>query len=153
MPIAKKRLVRGKAVARDATAVRKPGRAPAIHGDLKRPFIAEFIDLSGNLLVDRLARSFYMSKRQLAETAGIKPDALYKARRARAPKTQNRVREMLEVLSMISEWAGGEGQAMAWYRGQPLPAFGGRTAEALVKSGQAAALRDYLDHIALGGHA
>jgi hypothetical protein len=42
---------------------------------------------------------------------------------------------------------------MAWYRAEPIPAFGGRTAEALVKAGEAAAVRDYLDHIAAGGYA
>jgi hypothetical protein len=42
---------------------------------------------------------------------------------------------------------------MAWYRAQPIPAFGGRTAEALVKEGKAAAVRDYLDHVAVGGFA
>ena len=60
---------------------------------------------------------------------------------------------MLEIVSRISTWAGGKDQAMAWYRAQPIAAFGGRTAEALVKSGQAAALRDYLDHLAMGGFA
>ena len=42
---------------------------------------------------------------------------------------------------------------MSWYRAEPIPAFGGRTAEALVKSGDAAALRDYLDQVAMGGFA
>ena len=42
---------------------------------------------------------------------------------------------------------------MAWYRAEPMPAFGGRTAEALVKSGQAGAVRDYVDHLATGGYA
>ena len=60
---------------------------------------------------------------------------------------------MLEILSRVSTWAGGKRQAMAWYRAQPIAAFGGRTAESLVKSGQASTLRDYLDHIALGGYA
>jgi hypothetical protein len=41
---------------------------------------------------------------------------------------------------------------MAWYRAQPLATFGGRTAESLVKSGEATAPRDYLDHMALGGY-
>jgi hypothetical protein len=59
----------------------------------------------------------------------------------------------VEIISRISGWAGGEQQALAWYRAQPLAAFGGRTAESLVKSGQATALRDYLDHIAMGGYA
>ena len=39
------------------------------------------------------------------------------------------------------------------YRSQPIAALDGRTAEALVKSGQAGAVRDYVDHIALGGFA
>ncbi len=60
---------------------------------------------------------------------------------------------MLEIVGRISEWAGGKDQAMAWYRAQPIAAFGGRTAESIVKSGQAAAMRDYLDHIAMGGFA
>jgi hypothetical protein len=60
---------------------------------------------------------------------------------------------MLEIVSRVAGWAGGKEQAMAWYRAQPIAAFGGRTAEALVKDGQASALRDYLDHIALGGFA
>jgi hypothetical protein len=61
--------------------------------------------------------------------------------------------EMVEIFSRLTEWAGGQDQAMAWYRAEPLPAFGGRTAEALVKSGKASALCDYLDHIATGGFA
>jgi len=43
---------------------------------------------------------------------------------------------MLEIVSHVSAWAGGKDQAMAWYRAQPIAAFGGRTAEALVKSGK-----------------
>ena len=70
-----------------------------------------------------------------------------------SPRTQTRVTEMLEIISRVREWAGGEAQAMAWYRSQPIPALDRRTPEALVKSGQAGAVRDYLDHMALGGFA
>ena len=58
---------------------------------------------------------------------------------------------MNEILTRVSAWAGGPAQAMAWYRAEPIRAFGGRTAEQLVKSGEAGALRDYLDSIAIGG--
>ena len=68
-------------------------------------------------------------------------------------KIQIRLREMLEILVRITKWAGGQLQAVSWYRAQPIAAFGDRTAEQLVKSGQAAAVRNYLDHIALGGFA
>jgi hypothetical protein len=60
---------------------------------------------------------------------------------------------MAEIIERVSGWAGGERQAFAWYRSQPIPAFGDRTAESLVKEGKAAAVRDYLDHLALGGFA
>jgi LexA DNA binding domain/Protein of unknown function (DUF2384) len=94
-----------------------------------------------------------LTKKQLAETIGIAPEALYKRERLGAAKTQSRLREMNEILTRVAGWAGGPAQAMAWYRAEPIPAFGGRTAEALVKSGQAGPLRDYLDSIALGGFA
>ena len=60
---------------------------------------------------------------------------------------------MLEIVNRIAGWAGGTDQAVAWYRAEPIPAFGGRTAEQLVKDGRAAALRDWLDHVATGGFA
>jgi hypothetical protein len=100
-----------------------------------------------------LVEDFGLTKKQLAETIGLAPEALYKSRRLSAAKTRSRLREMAEILTRVSGWAGGKAQAMAWYRAEPIPAFGGRTAESLVKSGQATALRDYLDSIAMGGFA
>ena len=88
------------------------------------PFISAFIDEGGQVAVQRVADSFGMSKGQLAETVG----------RAFA-------------------WADGNDEAMAWSGAQPIAAFGDRTADALVKSGHATEVRDYLDHLALGGFA
>jgi antitoxin Xre/MbcA/ParS-like protein len=112
-----------------------------------------FLDRKGHVAVDRVVKRFGMSKQQFAETIGVKPEAVYRASRVSAPKTQTRATEMLEIIARIADWAGGERQAMAWYRAEPIPAFGGRTAESLVKTGKAAAVRDYLDHIATGGFA
>jgi hypothetical protein len=95
--------------------------------------------------------AFGFSKAQLAETAGLSVETLYRPGRVAAPKTQARLKEMLEIVSRVADWAGGKDQAMAWYRAEPIPAFGGRTAESLVKDGKATAVRDYLDHVALGG--
>jgi hypothetical protein len=94
-----------------------------------------------------------LSKKQLAETIGLRPEALYKSGRLKAARTVSRLAEMAEILTRVSGWAGGRQQAIAWYRGEPIPAFGDRTAESLVKSGHASALRDYLDSIAMGGFA
>ncbi len=117
------------------------------------PLVANLMNHQGFVTVEKVAATFGMSKGQLAETIGLSREALYKLARLEAPKTQSRLKEMLEIVSRVSGWAGGKEQAMAWYRAQPIAAFGGRTAEALVKDGQAGALRDYLDHIALGGFA
>ncbi len=115
--------------------------------------VVTFLDSKGHISVERVAKRFGMSKVQLAETIGLKPETVYRAARLEAPKTQARATEMLEIIGRIADWAGGEKQAMAWYRAEPIAAFGGRTAESLVKDGKASAVRDYLDHVATGGFA
>ena len=128
-------------------SVRSPVRLAA------RLSVASLIDDRGSVRVDGVAAILHLSKAQLAETAGLAREVLQKSSRREGPKAQGRLREMVEILARVQVWAGGPAQAMAWYRAEPIPAFGGRTAEALVKSGQAAALRDYLDHLATGGYA
>ncbi|WP_411289209.1 antitoxin Xre/MbcA/ParS toxin-binding domain-containing protein, partial [Phenylobacterium sp.] len=115
--------------------------------------IASLMNERGAVKVDDVADAFSMSKAQLAETAGLAREVFQKASRRDGPKAQTRVREMLEIISLVQAWAGGPAQAMAWYRAEQIPAFGGRTAEALVKSGKAGAVRDYVDHLAAGGYA
>ena len=115
--------------------------------------IARYFDPDGRVAINRVTAEFGMSKKRLAETFGIAPVTLQRKARADAPKTQTRLREGLEIVNRVSSWAGGQVQAMAWYRAEPIPAFGGRTAESLVKEGMAAAVRDYLDRVALGGFA
>lgn len=128
-------------------------RPPERRGAFARLSIASLMGEGGALNVEEVAEAFSMSKAQLAETAGLAREVLQKASRRDGPKAQSRVREMVEIISLVQAWAGGPAQAMAWYRAEPIPAFGGRTAEALVKSGQATAVRDYVDHLATGGYA
>ena len=140
-----------------STSVGRKARssAPKVHimGLAGSGFVTHFIDRGGVVDVDRVAETFRMTKGQLAETVGLGAATIGKAERKTAPRTQSRVREMLEIVARIRDWAGGETQAMAWYRSQPIPALDGRTPEALVKAGEAGAVRDYLDHLALGGFA
>jgi hypothetical protein len=145
--------VRAKRPAGRVAIKRASSTGQFVKTEVGAPLIAAFIDEGGHVAVQRVAESFGMSKGQLAETIGLGRETFHKAARTNAAKTQSRVREMLEIVSRISTWAGGKDQAMAWYRAQPIAAFGERTAEALVKSGQAAAVRDYLDHLAMGGFA
>ena len=61
--------------------------------------------------------------------------------------------EREDILARIEAWAGGAEKALLWYWTQPISAFGDRTAETLVKTGQATHLRDYLGSIDHGGFA
>ena len=61
--------------------------------------------------------------------------------------------EILEILARVRDWAGGAAQAMAWYHSRPIPSLDSSTPEELVQAGRAAAVRDYLDRIELGGFA
>jgi len=117
------------------------------------PTVVDFMAADGRLDFDQVTAGFNLTRSQLAETAGLASDTLQKSARRDAPKTQARVTEVLEILSRLEPWAGGRAQALAWYRAQPIAALDGRTAEALVKSGKASVVRDYLDHLALGGFA
>jgi len=89
----------------------------------------------------------------LAAAAGLSKDAVSKAARLGAPATQSRLRDMAEVLNRIRGWAGSPEAAFAWYRSQPIPAFGDLTAEDLVKAGRAEALKRHLSQMAAGGYA
>ena len=139
--------------ARPAARVTKiSGASPSLDARGGR-LVVQFSDHKGNVSIQTIADSFGMSRPQLAETIGLTRDTIYRPARLEAPKAQSRMTEMLEIIGRIADWAGGQKQAMAWYRAEPIPAFGGRTAEILVKEGKAAAVRDYLDHIATGGFA
>lgn len=138
---------------RDGRMSTKASPGKTVSKSLASGFVTFFMDKSGVVDVDRVATAFRMTKGQLAETTGLGTATISKTDRKASPRTQTRVTEMLEIISRVREWAGGEAQAMAWYRSQPIPALDGRTPEALVKSSQAGAVRDYLDHMALGGFA
>ena len=94
-----------------------------------------------------------LSKKQFAETIGLSPEALYKSDRLGAAKTQTRLREMKEISTHVSAWAGGPAQAMAWGRAEPIPAFGARTAKSWSSPVRRRRCAIISNSIALGGFA
>lgn len=129
------------------------GKEASAGGTARWGLAASFMDSNGLIDIGRVAEKFHMSRGQIAETAGLAQSSVLKSDRQAGPRVQSRVTEILEIINRVSGWAGGEAQAMAWFRSQPIPALDGRTPEALVKDGRAGAVRDYLDHLALGGYA
>lgn len=129
-------------------------RAPA--GAVAGPEPMELAALIGrhsHIDPDQVAAIIGVTKSQLAAALGIPADALYRASRAEAGKTQARLLDLITILSRLQPWAGGIRQALAWYQAQGIAALGDETAEALVRTGRADLVRAYLDGIAAGGHA
>ena len=102
---------------------------------------------------ERVAEALRTTKHEIAATLGLGRDAFSRAERIRAPKTQTRLREMLEILNRVERATGSELAAYAWFRSEPLPGFGGMTPDGLVREGHADWVHAYLDRVAAGGFA
>ncbi len=116
-------------------------------------FLTDVIRSDGFVAPDGLSHALRIAKGELAVASGLSRDAVSKTTRLKARATQARLRDVAEIINRVLPWAGSPEQAFAWYRAQPLPSFGDRTAEDLVKEGRAEAVKAYLSRIAVGGYA
>lgn len=116
-------------------------------------FLAEVMTVEGVVAADRLVERLHVTRGELAVAFGLSRDAVSKTARLRSRATQARLRDVVEIINRVQGWAGSVPQAFAWYRSQPLPSFGDKTAEDLVKEGRAEAVKRYLSRIAEGGYA
>ena len=116
-------------------------------------FLAEVFEANGTVHPDRLSERLQINKLQLAVATGLSKDAVTRHNRLHAPKTQARLRDVIEILNRVHAWAGSNEAAFAWYRSAPLPSFGDMTAEDLVKQGRAEAVKRHISRITAGGYA
>lgn len=115
--------------------------------------LQEVFTAQGIVASDRLAQILHITKTELAVATGLSRDAVSKRARSESRATQARLRDTVEIINRVARWSGSVGRAFAWFRSQPLPSFGDKTAEDLVKEGRAGAVKDYLSRIAEGGFA
>lgn len=127
-------------------------RAAATRATTRRVVAAE-VPAGGGIDPQGIARELGITKSDLADTLGLPADALLRAERIEADKTQARLGELLEILGRVEPWCGGRRAAFAWYRGQGIAALGDETAEAMVKTNRAGLVRTYLNAIAAGSFA
>ena len=116
-------------------------------------FLQTVINQDGFIVTSTLARELHITKIDLAEVTGLSRDSVSKTARLNSKATQARLRDTVEILNRVAGWSGSVGRAFAWFRSQPLPSFGDKTAEDLVKEGKAKAVKAYLSRIADGGYA
>ena len=70
----------------------------------------------------RVAGALRTTKAEIADTLGLSRDALSRTARIRAPKTQTRLREMVEILRRVEDHTGSPPLvAYAWLRSEALP--------------------------------
>lgn len=100
-----------------------------------------------------LAEMFHVTLEEVAGMTGIPKTSLQRPDRFKNIKTQIKLKDTLEIIRMITPWAGSTLQAYAWYRSEPIPAFGNITIESVVKLGMATQAKNYIQSIALGGYA
>jgi hypothetical protein len=101
----------------------------------------------------RIAEALRTTKDEVARTVGLGRDALMRPDRVQSPKTQKRLREMVEILNRVEPRFGSALIAYAWYRSEPLAGFGGLTPMQLVQGGKAAEVMDYIDAVDAGLYA
>ncbi|WP_347985758.1 antitoxin Xre/MbcA/ParS toxin-binding domain-containing protein [Methylomonas sp. AM2-LC] len=116
-------------------------------------FLHQVITDEGFVTANVLAKILHITQNDLADVTGLSRDSVSKKDRCKSRTTQARLRDTVEIINRVSEWSGGVGRAFAWFRSQPLPSFGDKTAEDLVKEGRAEAVKAYLARIADGGYA
>lgn len=106
----------------------------------------------GQFAPARIATVLRTTKDEVAQTVGLGRDAVMRPDRIASPKTQKRLREMVEILNRVEPRFGSALIAYAWYRSEPISGFGGKTAMQLVREGNAAQVMDYIDAVEAGIH-
>ena len=117
------------------------------------PSLRAVLDSRGDVDVEALSALLQVPAERLAESIGIDASDVVGAPTDRDSDTNERWRQLVDVLGCTAPWAGTLAMAWAHFRSYPIPAFGGLTAEALLASGRADELLQYVRHIELGGYA
>ncbi|PZO66027.1 MAG: hypothetical protein DI498_08115 [Paracoccus denitrificans] len=94
-----------------------------------------------------IAASLLTTQDEIARSVGLGRDAISRKDRLASPRTQSRLREMVEILNRVTPRFDSELLAFAWYRSTPLDGFDGRTAMALVREGHADWVMEYIDSV------
>lgn len=105
---------------------------------------------NGIFIPKKIAAALSTTTEDIARSAGLGRDAVQRSGRLASPRTQSRLREMVEILNKVEPRFGSRLIAFAWYRSEPLAGFSGQTAMQLVHDGRAMEVLEYNDAIDAG---
>lgn len=108
---------------------------------------------SGFIEPQLMAKCFHTTIEEVSVFTGVSLSVLRKKDRVHSRKTQSKLQSVTEIINKVVAWTGSEQMAYAWYRSEPIPEFGGLTAQDVVLSGKTDKVRLYINHVVLGGFA
>lgn len=114
--------------------------------------LADYAD-QGLFAPAKIAAAWRTTSAEVATSAGLGRDAVQRRERVTSDRVQSRLRQMVEIVGKVEPRFGSPLMAYAWYRSEPLPGLGGRTAMQMVREGQADAVLDLIDAVDAGVHA
>ena len=114
--------------------------------------LAQYAD-DGVFAPRKIADALRTTSEEVARTAGLGKDAVQRKDRIRSDRTQQRLRQMVEIINKVEPRFGSALIAYAWYRSEPLSGFSGQTAMQLVRNGRVDEVLDYIDAVDAGVHA
>jgi uncharacterized protein (DUF2384 family) len=115
--------------------------AAARFGDDQSPFLS----------ARRVAEQLGVTLSELAKLVGLARNTL--TAKSSARKVDNALSNVVRILAMASEMAGGESRAVLWFKHQPIPGWAGKTAYDLVGEGKAERVLAYLEAVRSGVYA
>lgn len=96
----------------------------------------------------KVGEFFGFRVQELAERAHVHRNT--PTARPQAPQLQKYLQDMIRVLAVAAQMTGDDRRAAFLLRNEPLPAFGYKTADALIQEGRADAVIAYLGSLASG---
>ncbi|WP_299821662.1 MbcA/ParS/Xre antitoxin family protein [uncultured Jannaschia sp.] len=113
--------------------------------------LADYAD-QGLFAPAKIAVAWRTTGAEVASSAGLGRDAVQRRERVASDRVQSRLRQMVEIVNKVEPRFGSALMAYAWYRSEPLPGLGGRTAMQMVREGRADAVLDLIDAVDAGIH-
>ena len=107
------------------------------------------ISEGGLIAPQRMAKRLSLPMTRLSKLAHVNRNTL--SAQPDSPAVQAKLGEIARIISRAAELTEDEGAAAIWFKYQPIPGFGGKTAEEIVEAGHAEAVLWHLESIEAGG--
>jgi uncharacterized protein (DUF2384 family) len=123
-----------------------------MHKNMLSSFLTEVMEpQKGTISPQHLSRVLHISLLRLSQLTQLHRNTL--TRHPESPEVQQRLGDVVRIISQAAELVGDQQRAIIWFRHQPLSGFDHKTAEELVAAGHADAILEHLAMLSDGVYA